>query len=285
MWPSAFEYERPETLADALQVLAADDDAKALAGGHSLLPAMKLRLAEHGNLIDLGRLQELKGITTIRDGGLKIGALTTHAEIAASPEIRGTCRALSMAAGLVGDQQVRNWGTIGGNLAHADPASDPTTVILASEGTINLASTDGERSVAAEDFFIDLFTVDLMPGELITSIELPNLSTYQSAYVKMAHPASRYAIVGVCAVLQRDGDTCTRARIAVGGATVKPVRATGAEEALVGSSLDAAALDTAADALKADIEEWLIGDMSYSEEYRQDMAGVYLKRAVRAALG
>jgi carbon-monoxide dehydrogenase medium subunit len=243
---------------------------------------MKLRIAEYGTLVDIGRVSELKGVS--KNGALKIGALTTHAEIAGSSAVQSANRALAMATGMVGDQQVRNWGTIGGNLAHADPASDPTTVILASSGTVHLQGLDGSRSVSADEFFIDLFTVDVQPGELITGIELPDLGGLKSGYVKMAHPASRYAVVGVCAILQMSGSTCTNASIAVGGATVKPVRAAGAEAALAGSSLDDAALNAAADAVKADIADYLIGDMSFPEDYRQQMAGVYLKRAVRAAL-
>ncbi len=282
MWPSNFEYLRPASLSEAIQMLSSGDDVKALAGGHSLLPAMKLRLAEHGTLVDIGRLSELKGVS--KNGALKIGALATHAEIANSSAVQAANRALAMATGQVGDQQVRNWGTIGGNLAHADPASDPTTVVLASGGTIHLQGPDGSRSVSADEFFIDLFTVDIQPGELITGLELPDLSSLKSGYVKMSHPASRYAVVGVCAVLEMNGSTCTNASIAVGGATVKPVRAAGAESALSGSTLDEAALNAAADAVKADIADYLIGDMSFPEDYRQQMAGVYLKRAVRAAL-
>ena len=282
MWPSAFQYERPASLAEALQMLSELEDAKALAGGHSLIPAMKLRLAEHGTLIDIGRLDEMKGITS--NGALKIGALTTHAQVANSEAVNAGWRALAMATGLVGDSQVRNWGTLGGNIAHADPASDPTTPILAYGGTITLQSGAGSRTVSAEDFFIDLFTVDLQPDELITSIELPAHSGHKSAYLKMAHPASRYAVVGVCVVLETEGTTCTSARIAVGGATVKPTRAAGAEAILAGSSLDDNTLNAAADALRTDIADWLIGDMNFPEDYRQEMAGVYLKRAVRAAL-
>jgi carbon-monoxide dehydrogenase medium subunit len=255
-----------------------------MAGGHSLIPAMKLRLAEYETLIDISRLAELKGISPI-DGGLRIGALTTHAEVAASDLVQSACPALAMAAGLVGDQQVRNWGTIGGNLAHADPASDPTTVILAAGATINLQSSDGSRAVAAEDFFVDLFTVDLAENEIITSIDIPDQNGAISAYVKMRHPASGYAIVGICAILAMDGGTCKSARIGVGGATVKPMRAAGAENALTGSTLDDSALEAAAAVLRDDIADELIGDMSYPEEYRQQISGAYLKRAVRAALG
>lgn len=283
MWTGEFEYLRPATVSEALQLMAEHEDAKILAGGHSLLPAMKLRLNEPAVLIDIGRIAELKGITN--GSSLRIGALTTHNEIARSDAVQAACAALAESTRVVGDQQVRNWGTLGGNLAHADPASDPPPVIVAAGGTINVQGSSGSRSVGAEEFFIDLFTTDLQPDELITSIEIPDLRGAKTAYVKMAHPASGYAVVGVAVVLNMDGQTCSSARVAVGGATVKAVRSPGAETALAGSSLDDDSLNSAAAALKSDIEEWLIGDMSFPEEYRQQMAGVYLKRAVRAATG
>jgi carbon-monoxide dehydrogenase medium subunit len=282
MWPSNFDYQRPAALAEALQMLAEIEGAKILAGGHSLLPAMKLRLADHNTLIDIGRLSELQTITS--NGNVRIGSMATHAAIAKSAQIQALFPALAAATGSVGDQQVRNWGTLGGNIAHADPASDPTTAIVAGGGTIHVQSSSGSRSIAAEDFFVDLFTVDLQPDELITAIELPAAGNQQSAYVKMAHPASRYAVVGVCVVLTMAGSTCQGARIAVGGATVKPVRASSAEAVLTGSSLNQDALAAAADALQSDIADYLIGDLSFPEEYRQEVAGVYLKRAVHAAL-
>jgi len=283
MYPTEIEYHRANSIAEAVALLSQNDNAKLLAGGHSLIPAMKLRLAQPGLLIDISHLQELK---TIRYNGstLSIGALATHAQIAASPDVQTFCPALASATGNVGDQQVRNWGTIGGNLAHADPASDPPTVVLAYDGIIHIQSPNNQRSVNAQDFFTDLFTTALEPGELLTSIELPNLSSAKSAYVKLAHPASRYAVVGVCVVLQMNGSTCASASVAIGGATMKAVRSPGAESTLAGSSLDDATLNAAAAAVKSDIEEFLIGDMSYPEDYRQAMVGVYLKRAVHAAL-
>lgn len=285
MYPTEIEYHRATSIAEAIALLSQNDGAKLLAGGHSLIPAMKLRLAQPGLLIDIGHLNELKSIFVDRGGGMRIGALVTHAEIAASNDVRMFCPALASATGMVGDQQVRNWGTIGGNLAHADPASDPPTVILACDGVINVQGTGGSRAIKAQDFFTDLFATALESSEIITSIELPNLQNAKSAYVKLSHPASRYAVVGVCAVLEMNGSTCTSARVAVGGATVKAVRSPGAESALVGSSLDDAALNAAAAAVKSDIEGFLTGDMSYPEDYRQAMAGVYLKRAVHTALG
>ncbi len=283
MWPAEFEYARPSTVAEALQLLADNEDAKLLAGGHSLLPAMKLRLNEAPLLIDISRIEGLGSISN--NGLLKIGALCTHAEIAASADVQSSCNALATATGMVGDQQVRNWGTLGGNVAHADPASDPPTVLVAFNANINIEGASGSRSVAASDFFMDLFTVDLEPGEIITSVDIPAHPHEGCAYVKMPHPASRYAVVGICVVLHRDGDSYSGAHVAVGGATVRAMRSPGAEAALRGSSLDDDTLDAAAAALKDDIANDLIGDMSFPEAYRQEMAGVYLKRAVKAAGG
>lgn len=284
MWTNNFHYERPTTLDEAFKFMADHEDAKLIAGGHSLIPAMKLRLAEYETLIDISRLAELKGISQ-NNGGLRIGAMTTHTEVAASDAVKSVIPALATAAGLVGDVQVRNWGTLGGNLAHADPAADPTIVVLAVGASINLRSSDGSRTVAADDFFIDLFTVDLAENEIITSVDIPDLEGATSGYAKMRHPSSGYAVIGVCAVLNMDGSTCQSARIAIGGATVKAMRSPGAESAMAGTTLDDSALNVAADALREDIAGDLIGDVSYPEAYRQQISGAYLKRAVRAALG
>jgi aerobic carbon-monoxide dehydrogenase medium subunit len=280
MWPSEFEYERAESVDQALELLG--DEVKLIAGGHSLIPAMKLRLSVPEKLVDIGRISVLKGISA--NGSLNIGATTTHAEIAASSDVQSMCSALASAAGLIGDPQVRNFGTLGGNIAHADPASDPPAVLLAAGATINIKSKGGERSVGAGDFFVDLFETALEDGEIITSITIPDLSGSKMAYAKFSHPASRYAVVGVCVALEMDGDTCTSASVAVGGATVKAVKCAGAEAALTGSSLDADALNAAADAAKSDIADLLAGDVAYPDAYRQQMVGVYLKRAVKAAL-
>lgn len=284
MWPSEFEYERAESVDQALDML--DDEAKVIAGGHSLIPVMKLRLSAPEKLVDIGRISELRGISA--NGSLTIGATTTHAEIAASSDVQSMCSALAAAAGQIGDQQVRNFGTLGGNIAHADPASDPPPVLLAAGASINMKSKRGkghERSVGAGDFFVDLFETALEDGEIITSVTIPDLSGSKMAYAKFAHPASRYAVVGVCVSLEMDGGTCTSASVAVGGSTVKAVKCSGAEAALAGSSLDDDALNAAANAVKSDIAEWLAGDIAYPEAYRQQMTGVYLKRAVKAALG
>ena len=280
MWPSKFEYARAGTVDEALALI--EEDGKFLAGGHSLLPVMKLRLSAPSQLVDIGRVDGLGGISA--DGELRIGATATHAEIAGSDAVGAMCAALAQACGGVGDIGVRNFGTIGGNIAHADPASDPPTVLVACGATVNIQGADGARSVPAADFFVDLFETDLEDGELITSISLPNCGDCQCAYVKFPHPASRYAIVGVAVCLKMSGDRCEQADVAVGGATVKAVKCAGAEAALAGSALDDAALDAAAAAVQADIADWLAGDIAYPESYRSAMTGVYLKRAVQAAM-
>jgi aerobic carbon-monoxide dehydrogenase medium subunit len=282
MWPNNFEYTRAASVDEAIALLQQNDEAKILAGGHSLLPAMKLRLNEPTLLVDIGRISSLKSIAA--NGMLTIGALSTHAEIAASSQVQSYASALAAACGKVGDPAVRNFGTLGGNIAHADPASDPPTVLTALDAHIHVQGPDGIRSVSASDFFVDLFTTDLQPYELVTAIEIPNHNGMKTAYVKMSHPASRYAVVGVSVALAMNGTTCESARVAIGGATVKALRSPGAEAALTGSSLDASALNAAADAAMSDAAEYITGDVTFPETYRHAMIGVYVKRAVAQAL-
>ncbi len=283
MRPTRFQYLRPKSIEDALEMLSADEESKALAGGHSILPAMRLRLAQPRTLVDIGRLPGLKGISE-SGSTLTIGALATHALIASSEAVRRHAPALASATAQVGDPQVRSWGTLGGNLAHADPASDPPTVVVASEGVIHTRGPGGARSIAAGDFFSGLFTTALEHGELITGIELPSAAAKKSAYLKMAHPASRYALVGVCVILEMTGDLCLRARVAVGGLTHRPTRCLGAEATLSGAIPAADTLEKAVAALNEDVGDELIGDHFAPSDYRRAMAGVYLKRAVRQAL-
>lgn len=279
MYPATFEYFRPKTIAQATAYLAKHKDSKVLAGGHSLLPAMKLRLATPAALVDIGRIAKLAGI---RDGkgALEIGALTTHAEIAASEAVRRTCPILAEAAALIGDPQVRNRGTIGGSLAHADPAADYPTVVLALDGTIRAAGPSGTREIPAAQFFRDLFTTGLAHDELLTSVRLPRLSAGTGgAYVKHRHPASGYAVIGVAAVVEiRDG-RCSRASLCVGGATATPVRVRGVEEALAGQPLSDAAISRAS-ALVSEALADPIGDTYASAEYRVHLAGVLTRRAL-----
>ncbi len=283
MRPGKFEYSRAQNLRQAVQELAADPEAKALAGGHSLIPALNLRLAQPSRLVDIGRLDELKKIE-FAEGRLTVGALCTHAQIAASEQVRSHAPALAAAAAVVGDPQVRSFGTLGGNLAHADPASDPPTAVLAQDGELVLEGPQGGRRVAAADFFQDLFTTDLEEGELITAVHLPSAESQRAAYLKLAHPASRYAVVGVAAILQMDGSRCVSARVAVGGAVPTVRRAAGAESVLAGSDLSDGVLEEAAVRLTAELGDDLIGDGFASAEYRRAMCGVYLKRVIRRAL-
>jgi carbon-monoxide dehydrogenase medium subunit len=283
MRPASVDYQRPSSVAEAVQLLSRNAGAKAIAGGHSLIPPMNLRLSQPELLVDIGRLSELKGIS-VSGGSLRIGALSTHAEVARSADVQAHAPALAYAASIVGDPQVRNWGTLGGNIAHADPASDPPTVLLAYGATIHVQGASGSRSIAAKDFFTGLFSTALQQGELITAVEIPGASGKKSAYAKMAHPASRYAVVGVCVVLGVDGGRCTSASVTVGGAVSHATKSPGAEAALNGSSLDAAALDSAAGMLQHEIMGDVMGDIFAPADYRLAMAGVYLKRAVSAAL-
>ena len=282
MRPAGFDYQRATSVDEALELLS-QDDATPLAGGHSLIPAMNLRLAQPATLVDIGRLDDLRQIS-VSGATVSVGALCTHAQIAASSPVRQHCPALATATGLVGDQQVRNWGTLGGNLAHADPASDPPTVAVAQDAVIHLRGARGSRTIRAADFFVDLFTTALDDGELITQVDFPSAEDERSAYLKLAHPASRYALVGVCVLLKMEGSVCRHARVAIGGATGRALRSPGAEAALIGSDLGEGALEEAAGQLQNDIGDDLIGEAFAPQEYRQAMAGIYLKQAVRQAV-
>ena len=284
MWPGKFEYVRASSIDEAVKLLNENNNAKLLAGGHSLIPAMKFRLSEPGLLIDISRIDSLKSIKA--NGSLEVGPLATHAKIAASSDVQAYCAALASAAGEIGDQQVRNFGTIGGNIAHADPASDHPTVLVAADATIHMHGSGGARSENASDFFTGLFETTLGADEIITKIDVPNLNGKRTAYAKMSHPASRYALVGVCVVLEMDGNTCSAASVAIGGATIKATRSSVSESALSGTSLSASDLDAAADALMGDFDDDLwMGDVIYPANYRRAMAGVFLKKAVAAARG
>lgn len=282
MYPPKFDYYRASSVAEAISLLGQHSGAKVLAGGHSLIPTMNLRLADPGVLIDIGRIGELKGIS-VTNGSVRIGALTTHAMIAASGDVPTV---LSEAAGWIGDPQVRNRGTIGGNISHADPASDLPTVLTALGATIHITGAGGDRTVAAPDFFTGLFETALAEGEIVTAIEVPvHGSGTGSAYAKLFNPASRYAMVGAAAVVTVSGGTCTAAGVAVGGLTPHATKAPSVEAALVGKALDEAAIAAAAEAVQNDLGDDILGDIHASADYRKAMASVYVKRAVTAAAG
>ena len=284
MYAPDFAYYRAGSLAEAGQLLQQHPGAKLLAGGHSLIPLLKLRLATPAALIDIGRLDELKGIS-VTDGRVRIGALTTHAELAASSELAERCPARGEAAGLIGDPAVRNRGTIGGNVAHADPASDLPTVLRALDATIAVTVDDGERSIPAADFFEGMMETALGDHDIVTAIEVPAAGAGQGqAYVKFSHPASRYAVVGAAAAVTLGGGTVGVVAVALGGLVPAARRAVSVEEALAGQAPTADAIAAAAAAVSADLGDELIGDIYASAEYRRAMAPVCVKRALRAAV-
>lgn len=280
MYPPKFDYYRANSVDEAVSLLQEHSDAKLIAGGHSLLPIMKLRLANPGTLIDIGRIDELRGITHNGDSS-RIGALTVHAEVEHDSRLP---RILTEAAGWIGDPQVRNRGTVGGNIAHADPASDLPTVFSALGATIELAGPNGSRRVDAQDFCTGLFTTDLNPDEVVTGIVVQRETDgVGSAYEKMFNPASRYAMLGAAAVLKVENGTCTEAHVAVGSLTPKARRAGSVEEALVGQHLSQEVIANAAALVGNDLGDEIIGDMHASAEYRRSVAPTYVQRALMKA--
>jgi carbon-monoxide dehydrogenase medium subunit len=282
VFPNQFEYHRPNSVQAAAGLLAADPEAKLLAGGHSLLPAMKLRLASPSSLVDLGGVSGLDSIDT--SGPVTFGAMTTYAAIRDSREVKNALPILAEAADNVGDPAVQARGTIGGALAHSDPAADFTAIFLALDGSVDVTGTNGTRTIAADDLFVDLFTTALEADEIITSVSFPAADGAGMAYEKFRHPASGYAVVGVAVKVSKGADgNVESARIAVTGAPSKATRATAAEQALVGKACDDAAIDAAA-AVAADGME-INGDHFASEEYRRHLIGVLTGRALRQAAG
>ncbi|MEZ5398181.1 MAG: xanthine dehydrogenase family protein subunit M [Bryobacteraceae bacterium] len=282
MYPAQFDYVRAGSAAEASELLARNPGAKLLAGGHSLIPVLKLRLAAPPKIIDIGRIAELRGISSA-GGTLRIGALTTHAAIAASADVKSGARALAEAAGMIGDPAVRNRGTIGGNVAHADPASDLPTVLVALGATIHVSGPGG-RAIPAAEFFRGLMETALGEHELVTAVEVPVGGPGQS-YVKFSHPASRYAVIGVAAAVTAKDGKCASASVAIGGLTMAPVRLSGVEAALVGQALTGDAIAAAAAHTGAGLGDDLMGDIYASAEYRKSVAPVYVRRAITAAAG
>ena len=283
MIPANFEYFAPKTMMEAVNLLAQHgEDCKVLAGGHSLLPAMKLRLTQIPVVIDIGKLSDLNYIK-IDGGTIRIGAMTTHGAIATSADIQQHCPLLAECAAQIGDQQVRNRGTMGGSLVHADPAADWPAAALALNAELVLKSASGERVVKAADFFLDMLTTDVQANELLTEIRIPiPAQPKASAYLKVAQAASGFAIVGVAAQLEMDGNTIKSVSIGVTGLAPKAYRATSVEAALIGAVLDEATLSGAAANADADASD-AMGDIHASEDYRRHLARVYTKRAVLAA--
>jgi carbon-monoxide dehydrogenase medium subunit len=275
-----FEYAAPTSLKEALELLGGED-VKALAGGMSLIPILKLRLAAPGQLVDLGRIAELN---YIREEGstLRIGATTTHYQVESSPLVRSKCPLLAEAASNIGDIQVRNMGTIGGSVAHADPAADYPASLLALEAKVGLASAKGKREMPIADFFVDTFTTALEPGEIVREVTAPvDDQTVGTSYQKMLQPASGFAIVGVAVRLRKAAGKVAMARVGVTGLSGKPYRAVAVEKALEGTAASPTDLQKAA-ALVADGVE-ANSDLSASGEYRKHLARVYAMRALAIA--
>jgi carbon-monoxide dehydrogenase medium subunit len=281
MIPAQFDYARANTLDQALSLLAENEDAKVLAGGHSLIPAMKLRLIQPPLVVDISRIKDLAYVREA-DGQIQIGAATVHYQIESSELLKKICPLLPECAGHIGDVQVRNRGTIGGSLAHSDPAGDWPAAILALNAELVAVSKQGERVIKADDFFVDLLTTALAPGEILREIRVPKPTGTAQAYVKMHHPASGFAVVGVAANLSLNGASkCERASIGITGVGAKAYRPEAVESSLHGATLDeqtiAAAADRAADGVDAN------GDLFASADYRRHLAQVYTKRAIEAA--
>jgi aerobic carbon-monoxide dehydrogenase medium subunit len=279
--PPEFDYAAPESLDDALKALAdGGEDAKVLAGGHSLLPLMKLRLAAPTLLVDLRKVPGLRGVERT-NGGWRIGAMTRHADL----QTNGDLGIVASAASLIADQQVRNRGTIGGSIAHGDPASDLPTVLLALDGTVTIMSGGGNtREVAASDMFQDYLTTAVGPGEILTEIHLPAMEGWGHGYQKFNRRAEDWAMVGVVALVKKAGDgSCEDVRIGLTHMGSTPLRATAAENALRGQGLDAQSIANAAEQAAEGTDP--PGDLNATPDYKRHLAQVLTRRALEEAAG
>jgi len=279
MIPAEFSYVRPTSIEEAAQA-AGQPGAKVIAGGQSLLPLMKLRLARPSTIVDIGRIPGLSGTHYLPDGGVEMGALTTYAQVIAETQLEWTREALSN----VGDVQVRNRGTLGGSIAHADPASDAPAIALALDYSAVLRSPRGERVVPLDGFFTGPFTTTAADDEILVALRRPPLPDgVGGAYEKLAQPASGYAMVGVAVVLRRSGGTISHARVALTGVGDHPYRAKAVENVLVGS--DGSASASAAAAAHATDGVAVNSDIHANAAYRSAMAVVHTRRAIETALG
>lgn len=280
MIAAKFDYESPRTLREALELLSSRGDAKVLAGGHSLLPAMKLRLATPALLVDIGRVA---GLNYIREQGdrISIGAMTTHADVMSSAVLQRNSPLLSLAASQIGDTQVRNCGTIGGSLAQAHPAADYPAAVLALDAEIAVTSRSGERAIKARDFFTGMFSTSLKPDEIITEVRIPKTDGQGVAYKKHHHPASGFAVVGVAIRLQGSSGRTDEVAVGITGVSHIAYRATAVEAGLRGKPFSA--INDAALHAVDDVE--VLGDYYASAEYRKHLATVLTRRALEQAAG
>jgi len=282
--PAPFDYHTAQTVDEAIALLQQyGDEAKVLAGGHSLIPAMKLRLSQPGHLVDIGRIS---GLSYIREeqGFVAVGSLTTYTQIERSDVLKHDFPIIPECASVIADQQVRNRGTIGGSIAHSDPASDMPGVVMALRGEIVAQGPNGKRTIKADDFFVGMFTTALEPDEILLEIRFPvPAARTGSAYEKLANKASHYAVAGAAAVVTLDSDgTCTSAGVAITGSALQTTRASTVEAALVGKKLDEATVAAAASHATDGLE--LVADIHGSQEYRRQMTVVITRRAILHAL-
>jgi carbon-monoxide dehydrogenase medium subunit len=280
MIPANFEYESPRTLGEALQLLSSRADAKILAGGHSLLPAMKLRLAQPAMLVDLGRVGALSYIRQSADW-IMIGAMTTHAEVAGSQDLLRSSPLLALAAAQIGDTQVRNRGTIGGSLAQAHPAADYPAAVLALDAEIVAHSRSGERVIPAKKFFTGMFSTALRNDEILSEVRVPDTMGGRVVYKKFHHPASGYAVVGVAVRVSASNGKIESAAVGITGVSDVAYRASAVEDALRGRPTSA--IREASIAAAEGVE--IIGDYFASAEYRRHLVTVLTRRALEAAVG
>ena len=284
MIPSEFEYQAPKTLDEALRALGRHgDEAKILAGGHSLLPMMKLRLASPRYVVDIGRIRGMDYIREERDK-IAIGALVTHAQVIASELLRAKCPLLPETASEIGDMQVRNRGTIGGSIAHADPAADYPASILALDADMVVQSSSGKRTIPAADFFVDLLTTQIRPGEILTEIRVPiKRANEGTAYKKFHQPASGFAIVGAAArVISGKAGQIEDIALGMTGVGSKAYRATAVEKSLRGKTASEPLIAEACAKAAQGVDP--LGDIFASAEYRREMASVFARRAITSAL-
>lgn len=281
MYPRPFDYVRAESVEQALD-LKAEKGGRFIAGGHSLLPMMKIRMTAPDALVDIGRIEELRGVS--RNGGFSIGALTTHTMVESQSE-DGFPAGLREAASMIGDPQVRNRGTVGGNVAHADPASDLPAVFSALGATMKAQSKDGTREIEASDFFTGLFESALEEDEILTAIAVDaEAGGTGSAYAKLFNPASRYAVVGACATVDiGDDGGCTSARVAVGGLTPRAMILDPVSNAVVGNPITEESAKSAGQAAVDAVGDDVMGDVYAGAEYRKRMLPVFVARALMKA--
>jgi len=282
MYPAQFEYEKAGSVSDAVDALSSNPEAELIAGGHSLLPTMKSGLADPDMLVDIGDVAELHGIEDHGDH-THIGAMARYADVAEDDTLWEEAEVFAETAHQIGDMQVRNRGTVGGNIAHADPASDLPGAILAADATMHVAGPDGERTVDADDFFQGMYATAVGEDELVTGVDVPHEGT-AGAYAKKPNPASGYALVGVAARLTMDGDTVTDARIGANGVMDHGTRLPDAEDALEGTALSGDSIEAAGDAAGSTLDEYMVmEDQQASAEFRLQLLGAYTERALETA--